>query len=635
MYLKVYLNTRKLLLFSLKTSAKSVDFKGKKKYNVHIVGRLTDNSSEKELSLYISEKEVCPVASIDKINKTLKEKYGDRVVAEQKNGVIRLTGSLDKWEDVIGACSTAATKNSKVHVVNDIEFTGAEIPPMRVPSITDKALDGKTPDVLVIGGGISGCAIARELSKWNINVMLVEKEADFALQASGRNDGEVHVGVDLSKGSLKQKYVLLGNHMFDKLCEDLDVPFRREGQYACFTQAWMFIPVCLYAMWRKHHDGVKDVSIMTKKKLLKTNPTFNKDFLFAMYNSSAGVVCPYGLTIAYAENAAENGVEAYLNTAVLSMDVEDGEIVAVNTNRGIIRPKIVINAAGVFSDCVADMAGDRFYSIHPRRGTNSIQDKKSAEIIDTIASVQKINLNFGKSHSKGGGLIRTVHNNVLAGPDAVECFDREDTATRQESIDTVYEKQKRTVPQASERDIITYFTGVRAPTFEEDFVIEWGRACSNMLHCGGIQSPGLTAAPAFALDIEQMVVEKLSGQMTVTKNENYNPVRHGVPVLSEMEPQERAKLIAENPDYGVIICRCEEISKGEIIDALNRPLCPPTVDAIKKRIRPGMGRCQGGFCSPLVTKIIAEHESVSISDVRKSSAESVICYGETKGGAVK
>lgn len=572
--------------------------------------------------------------NIKRIQKKLKAKYGEKVQVTFEDDIIRLTGELDNWDDVFDACSMAATKNSRIHVVNDIKFTGAKIPPMRVPSLIDTVLEGKTPDVLVIGGGISGCAIARELSKWEINVMLLEKNADFAMGASGANDGEVHVGFDLSKGSLKQKYVLLGNHMYDKLCSDLSVPFRREGQYALFTQSWLFFPVFFLCLWRKYHDGVTDTHFLTRKKILKAEPTFDRKIRFGVYNDSAGVVCPYGLTIAYAENAAENGVEAYLNAAVLSIDTdENGVITAVNTNRGTVRPRVVINAAGVFADDIAEMAHDRFYSIHPRRGTNSIQDRKSAKIIDTIASVQHINLKQqSKSHTKGGGLMRTVHNNILAGPDAVECYEKENTATRPESIKVTYDKQKGTVPLTSERDIITYFTGVRAPTFEEDFVIEWGRHCSNMLHCGGIQSPGITAAPAFAIDIADMVVEYLGRLIPINKKAKWQPKRKAVPSLKDMSPAKRAALIAKNPDYGIIVCRCEEISKGEIIDALNRPLCPPTVDAIKKRIRPGMGRCQGGFCSPLVTQIIAEHENCALSDVRKASAESIICYGETKGG---
>ena len=553
--------------------------------------------------------------------------------AEYEDGLIRLTGELDSWDDIIEACSLIATKHSKVHVVNDIKFTGAEIPPMKVPAVSDNAVDGKTPDVLVIGGGVSGCAIARELSKWEMSVMLIDKNPDFAMGASGANDGEVHVGLDLKKGCLKQKYVLLGNPMFDKLCKDLDVAFRRQTQYALFTQFWLLLPIFFFYLRRRYIDGVKSARFMFGRKIKKEQPTFDKSIKFGIRNDDAGVVCPYGLTIAYAENAAENGVEAYLNTAVLSMDTnERGNVVAVHTNRGTIKPSIVVNAAGVFADDVAEMAHDRFYSIHPRRGTNSIQDTKTANIIDCIASVEHLDANSLKSNTKGGGIMRTVDNNILVGPDAVECFDKEDTATYPESIKVTYNKQKGTVPLASERDIITYFTGIRAATFEEDFIIEWGRKCPNMLHCSGIQSPGLTAAPAIALDVEQMVVDRLAKKREVLKKKKWNPARKGVPSLKDMIPAKRSALIAGNQDYGIIVCRCEEISKGEIIDCLNRPLCPPTIDAVKKRIRPGMGRCQGGFCQPLVAEIIAEHEGIPISEVCKASQESFILFGETKGG---
>lgn len=574
------------------------------------------------------------MADLKKLKKKLKKAYGNAVSVAFKDGAIHVTGELDDWADIVKACSMCATKKSTTHVVNDIRLKGAEPVVPRLPSLQDDALEGKTPDVLIIGGGISGCAIARELSKWDLNILLVEKEADVALQASGRNDGEVHVGVDLSKGSLKQKYVLLGNHMYDKVCDELDVPFRRIGQYACFTQSALLLPVSLLVAWRKHHDGVTDAKVVLKKKLLRDNPTFNPNFKFAMYNELAGIVSPYNLTIAYMENASDNGAEISLNTAVLSMETEGGAITAVHTNRGTVYPKVVINAAGVFADDIAEMAGDKFYSIHPRRGTDTISDTKSGNIIKTIASVQIINAERFKSHSKGGGIMQTAHGNVLNGPDAVECREKEDTSTRPESVATIFAKQKQTVPLVHERDIITYFTGVRAPTFEEDFVIEWGRACHNLYHVGGIQSPGLTSAPAFALDVEKAVVERLgewNGE-PVKRNSTYNPVRKGIPELKNMSPEARAEKIKENPDYGVIICRCEEISKGEILDALNSPHCPPTIDAVKKRVRPGMGRCQGGFCSPLVTKIIAEHEGCAMSDVKKSNAESVVLYGETKEG---
>jgi glycerol-3-phosphate dehydrogenase len=197
-----------------------------------------------------------------------------------------------------------------------------------------------------------------------------------------------------------------------------------------------------------------------------------------------------------------------------------------------------------------------------------------------------------------------------------------------ESIKNVFDKQRKAFADLNERDIITYFTGVRAPTFEEDYVIEKGRKTKNLIHCAGIQSPGLTTAPAVALDIEKMTVEMLGG---AEKDESFDPVRRGVPVLRDMPKEERAKMIAQNPDYGVIVCRCEEISRGEIIDALNSPICVPTVDGIKKRLRPGMGRCQGGFCMPLVMKIIAEHQNIPVNHVKKSGENSVICYENNSG----
>lgn len=568
--------------------------------------------------------------SVKKINKKLQKLYGNGVSAREENGSIVLSGSLKSWDDIVTACTAAAERYSKTHVVNDIELAGAAIAPMRMPSLADSALEGASPDALIIGGGISGASIARELSKWDIDILLVDKEPDLAMQASGRNDGEVHPGVDLSKGSLKQHYVLLGNDMYERVCRELNVPFSRCGQFVGFTQGWIKPFVQLYAFKRRKIDGAKETYVISQKQLREKEPELNPDFKFSLYSPSAGCVCPYGLTIAFAENAVMNGARVMLNTAVTGMCVENGKIISVSTNRGTVHPKIVINAAGVFSEDVAKMAQDRFYSIHPRRGTNSILDKKSAHLINGISSIKKLELKH--TNTKGGGMLHTVHDNVLVGPNAVETYEKENTATARESIDAVFKKQKLTSPGLSQRDIITYFTGVRAPTFEEDFIIEKGRSTSNLIHCAGIQSPGLTTAPAVALDIEKMAVEMLGGEGKIKRNEGFNPIRKGVPVLREMSKADRAEMITQNPDYGEIVCRCEEISKGEIIDALNSPICVPTVDGIKKRIRPGMGRCQGGFCSPLVTKIIADYLGVELSQVRKSYDGAVITYGETKQG---
>ena len=567
--------------------------------------------------------------NLSKCNKKLQKKFGGAVTASYENRSVILRGHLQTWAQVIDACQTAAVKNSNIHVVNDIRCDERAAAPMRVPQIKDEALDGSSPDVLIIGGGISGASIARELMKWNLQVLLVEKEADLALHASGRNDGEVHPGIDLGKGSLKHAYIRRANRMFGDVCKDLDVEFHRIGQYVLFQNAALRPLLSLYCFWRKYRDGIEDTKLISGKALREREPHLQPNTKVAIWNPSAGVVCPYGLTIAFAENAVQNGAHVSLNTAVLDMVVENGRIKSVLTNRGSIYPKLVINAAGVFAEEIAALAGDRFYSIHPRRGTNAIMDKKLGAFLHSIATVKDLSVH-GKNHSKGGGIMRTAHGNLLVGPDAVETFEKENTATNRESIATVFGKQKHTMPNLSERDIITYFTGIRAATFEEDYIIERGRRTSNLIHCAGIQSPGLTTAPAVALDVSQMAVDLLQTQQTVEKNDRFNPVRKGVPVLREMPEEKREEMIRQNPDYGIIICRCEEISKGEILDALRAPICVPTVDGIKKRIRPGMGRCQGGFCSPLVTKIIADYLNVPISDVRKSADASIITFGKTK-----
>lgn len=563
---------------------------------------------------------------IQAVNKKLNKAFGGKFSVTETDGVRYLTGESDDWNEIVSAGLMAAEKNGAVHVVNDVRFTGAGIPPMRVPSLADTALEGDRPDVLVIGGGISGASIARELSKWKLYILLVEKEADLALGASGRNDGEVHPGVDLGKGSLKHKYVRAGNRMYDQVCKELGVEFHRVGQYACFTNPLLRPVIGAFALLRKYKDGIEDTKIVSGKEMRRKEPNLTKDCRFAIYNPSAGCVCPYGLTIAYAENAVMNGARVSLNTAVLGMTVENGKIVRVKTNRGEIYPKLVINAAGVFAEEIAKMAGDRFYSIHPRRGTNSILDVKAGAYMHTISSVKDIHIH-GKNHSKGGGILHTVHDNLLIGPDAVETYEKENYATTPESIDTVFGKQTQTMPKLSRSDIITYFTGVRAATFEEDYVIEKGRRVKNLIHCAGIQSPGLTTAPAVALDVASMAVEMLGG---AEKNESFNPIRKPIPAVKKLSDEARDKLIKENPDYGVIVCRCEEISKGEILDALRSPICVPTVDGVKKRVRPGMGRCQGGFCSPLVIRIIAEFTGCRPQDVRKSADASVMLFGETK-----
>ena len=581
-------------------------------------------------------------SNINKLNKKLKKSFGSKVQAELKNGCLYLNGELENWNDIVHAGLMSVNKK-KYHVVNDIKWTGGIIPPMRMPAIIDTAFEGKRPDVLVIGGGVIGCAITRELTRYKLDIMLVEKEHDVALHTSSRNDGMVHPGVDLHKGQLKKKYNDVGNLMYSKVCEELDVPFQNTGQYLCFTSAWMKPAAFLSLLyWKLKGIPARYVS---RSKLYKEEPNLNDQIKCALFFPTSGMVCPYGLTIAYAENAIDNGAQICLDTAVTEMEVEKSDkgakVTSVLTNRGRIFPKLVINAAGVFSDEIARLAHDRFFSIHPRRGTNMIMDKKSAVNVKTIASVLHVaeRSSSKKEHSKGGGIMHTVDGNLLVGPNAIETHERENYSTDRESLEAVMSKQRKTAPALYDSDIITYFTGIRAATYEEDFIVYFGKFTKNIIHAAGIQSPGLTAAPAIAVDISKMAAEFLEkekgeGETAYLKglcvNENFNPVRRGIIRAAALPDNERNVLIKQEPDYGVIICRCEEISRAEALAALRRSLPCDTVDGVKRRVRSGSGRCQGGFCSPHVAKIIAEEKNIPLIHVKKMAHNSELLVGDNK-----
>ncbi len=567
------------------------------------------------------------MASINRINQLLADRYGGHVSARKLDGCVVLEGELNQWDDLVQAGMLAAKCSRSDGFVNDIRFTGGEIPPMRVPPLTDSVLEGTTPDVLIIGGGIVGCAIARECARYDMSILLCEKEHDVALHASSRNDGMVHPGIDLIPGQVKRRYNMRGNRMYDQICKELDVPFRRSGQYLCFLKklyaAGGFVSQLYFLLFGPTGRYIG------KKAFRKREPHMNPEIHGALFFPYAGVVSPYGLTIAYAENAVENGVRLSLDTAVLGMRVENGEIKSVQTNRGTVYPKVVVNAAGVFSEEVAKMACDRFFSIHPRRGTNTILDSKSAVRLNTIVSSLGTS-STKKKHTKGGGLIRTIDGNILVGPDAVETFEKENFATTEKSVTDVFDKQRRTDPALRFGEAITYFTGVRAATYEEDFVIRKGRRTRNIVHAAGIQSPGITAAPAIAVDVAKMASEVLGCARPVGKNPNFNPVRKGIVRANELLFEERNELIRQNPDYGEIVCRCEQISRGEVLDALHRSVPCDTVDGVKRRVRPGMGRCQGGFCGPLVLRIIAEDKGLSVEEVEKSGIGSELLFGGIK-----
>ena len=585
-----------------------------------------------------------------KICKVIASLSPDIKVTEDK-GCIVLRGEAGDWETVVKAGQLAVDKKHYLGVINDISLKGFVSRP-RLPSDTDESLNGERPDVLIVGGGISGCAIARELSKFELNTILVEKGPDVAYGASRANGGVIHVGINFSKHSQKHYYNIRGNRMYAGLSRQLDVPLEQKGQVLLCCKRWERLIVELLKLHGKSM-GIEGVRYLKRDELLKHEPCIPDFVIGGMYMPIGGITSPMEMTVALAENAVENGVRICLNTAVLGMETQDGHIISVDTNRGRLFPKLVINAAGVYADEIAEMAGDRTFTIHPRRGTDIITDKKAGYMVSTsmekspfsILPYQSAQLPRGPiarikylagalhSNTKGIGLIHSIHGNMLIGPNAVETPDREDTATHREEVDAIIKLQQHIAEDLKFSDIIAYFTGVRAATYEEDFVIRKGIFTDNIIEAAGIQSPGVTAAPAIAEDVSKWAVECLEKTMTVKKNEAFDPVRHAPPRLAHMSEEERDAYIRNNPDYGVIICRCEEVSKGEILDALNSPVCVPTLDGIKRRLRPGMGRCQGGFCSPLVSQIIAEHQGIRLSEVKKSSAESVVTFGETKGAA--
>ncbi len=572
-------------------------------------------------------------------------KLSPAIEVREERGCLVLEGQLDDWEMVVKAGHLAVDKKHYHGVINDIKLKGFE-DKARLPKDQDLSLEGETPQVLIIGGGITGCAIARELSRWKLDTLLLEKGPDVASGASKANGGVIHVGINFPRHSQKLHYNLRGNKLYAGLSRELDVPFEQKGQALLCSRPWEKLLVKFLA-WRGRKMGIQGVVWLDRKELLAHEPCLPPYVIGGMYMPSGGLTSPMEMTVALAENAVRNGVRICLETAVLGMETEGGLIRSVKTNRGRLYPQLVINAAGVYADVMADMAGDRTFTIHPRRGTDIITDKKAGYMVRTSMERSPFSLPPDQrsrgplgvfkdirkaltSTTKGIGLIHSLAGNMLLGPNAVETPCREDTASYRPEVEAIMEVQKKVALDLDDSQIIAYFTGVRAPSYEEDFVVRKGLFTDNIIEAAAIQSPGLTAAPAIAQDVAAWAVDYLSAGEEVQENPDFHARRKAPPRLASLPDEERAALIRDNPDYGLIICRCEEISKGEILDALRSPLQVPTMDAIKRRLRPGMGRCQGSFCGPLLADIIARERGMRLDQVRKEGPLSVITYGETK-----
>lgn len=577
------------------------------------------------------KEEVISMITAQKLERTLRSKGYEGISCTEWRNSIRLEGELDDWKAIIKAGKIAAKAGYK-GVINDISLKDFTPPAVRAPKRRDNALEGRRPDVLVIGGGVIGCAIARELSKYALDTLLLDKESDVAMHASSRNDGMIHPGIASHANTLRGKMNVKGNAMYTQLCEELGVPFQRYGNLILYADPVFGIVAEPYLSDRARKLGIIGGKI-SHKRLHEIEPNITDRALGAFEYPSSGVLSPYKLTVALAENAVENGVQVSLDTIVTGMALEGDLIGSVFTNRGTIHPRLVINAAGVFSDQIAEMANDRFFSIHPRKGELVILDKKKGPLV--TRSMGLIDLSQATSDTKGGGVMRTIDQNVLVGPDAYEQPMREDFSTHRENIDAILKKHLPLIKGFAPADVITYFAGIRAATYEEEFIIERSDSVPNLIHAAGIQSPGLASAPAIAEEITKITVDALKEQMEVKPNASFNPRRKVVPHMSDLTVEEKQEIIKKNPDYGVIICRCEGISKGEIVDTIHSPIPAITIDALKRRVRPGMGRCQGGFCSPLVTQIICEETGLTPEEVTKSGEDSNLILERTHKGGVQ
>jgi glycerol-3-phosphate dehydrogenase len=567
------------------------------------------------------------VFNLKKLSVEMSGQYGREISCSQKGSSILLEGSVERWVDVIKAGKMAAKVKGIKGVINRIGCLGVKKKGNQNPVSKKEGFGQKQTDVLIIGGGVIGCAIARELSKWDIDICVVEKEADLAMHASSRNDGMIHPGLVPSPGSLKAKYNAKGNGMYEALSKELDFEYKRVGSLLLFDNRWLSLAYPVMAS-RAKKNGVPDTVFLSGEKLKgflksKKQLSLNRSLetKWAVHIPSTGIVSPYKTTVAFCENAVMNGVELNLNTEVLSFEREGDRIIKCMTTKGEIYTTLIINCAGVASDDIAEMAEDRFFTIHPRKGTILMIDRKKGDLTDTVLSMPSL---FGKKDTKGGGIVPTVEGNLLVGPDAFEQPYKEDYSTDAESLNGIVKQHFGLLEGINKHDIITYFAGTRASTYLEDFIVEWSQSVSNLFHVAGIQSPGLASAPAIAVDVAEKIVNGLKKTRQVHKKKNWQPNRQGIPRLAQMTLEQRADFIRQNPDYGEIVCRCEEISKGEIKDVLHSSIPVDSVDGVKRRVRAGMGRCQGGFCKPLVVEIIADELKKNPLEITKKGKDSFI-----------
>jgi len=474
----------------------------------------------------------------------------------------------------------------------------------------------KACDVLIIGGGVIGCAIARELSKYQCKVLLVEKEEDVCSGTSKANSAIVHAGYDAKPGSFKAKLNVLGNQKMEQLSKDLEFDFNRNGSLVlCFSEEDM--PALQSLHERGINNGVEELEILSGDEARKKEPNLSDEVVAALYAPTGGIVCPFGLTIALAENAYENGVEFLFNTCVIDVKNVD-TMYEVKTDREVIKAKYVVNAAGVYSDVIHNMVSEHKIHIIPRRGEYCLLDKEAGDHVS--ATIFQLPGKYGK----GILVTPTAHGNLLIGPTAVDQEDKEETSTTAEGLEDVCVKASLSVKDIPFRQVITSFSGLRAHETQNDFILGEPEDAEGFFDAAGIESPGLSCAPAIGEYIAEMVAKK--GRFA--EKSDFKKTRKGILRISEVSFDEKVELIRRQPEYGNIVCRCEGISEGEILDAIRRPLGARSLDGIKRRVRQGMGRCQAGFCTSRTMEILSRETGIPLDKICKNREGSEMIRGE-------
>jgi len=477
-------------------------------------------------------------------------------------------------------------------------------------------------DIAIIGAGAMGTSIARVLSRYQLKTVILERDNDVSNGTTKANSAIIHAGYDAPHNSNKGIFNAKGNAMFDEWCEDLDVPFERIGSLVI---AHNDDEVETLKELKENGDklGIPNLEILTGEKVRVMEPNLREDIVAALYAPTAGIIEPWELAIACAENAMENGTELRLNFQVEKIENEETYF-RVFGNEEVIETKIVINAAGVYADSIYKMVNHTpEFSIHPRRGQYYLLDKEAEGFVNHVIFPTPTKM------GKGTLITPTVDGNTLIGPDSEDLSNenKESVNTTYDRLNTVKELAKGITKNVPYGMNITTFAGLRAEPSTGDFIIEESKQVPGFINVAGIKSPGLSSAPAIAEYVGEIVDDILGG---LEANTDYKATRRPRKKFDEMTAEEKAVLVKEDPTYGRIICRCEMITEGEIIDAIHRSCGGRTLNGIKRRVRPGAGRCQGGFCGPRVMEILARELECDITEVLQENEGSIILTGHTK-----